>query len=310
MGFDERKLRAFLAVVESGSLGRAALIVNMTQPSLSRLIHDMEVRLGLPLFERHSKGMVLTAAGEGFLPHARLLLFEMAQANEMFDALKGLRRGVVRLGAVAAVTRTIVPKAAARLLAASPGLRIDMMEAPDGELLDALLTRRIDLMIAADLPESDDVVQVAECHFDDVYTVFCSSAHPLARQHDIDLDDVLAQAWVMPQAGSTPRILFERLVRAAGRRMPVIAVESGSVGAQVSFVAQGRLLGWLPHPLIQSDLATGAVRLLTVGELTLHRRFFVYRRSRGLLPDAARQMLEALPRIGLRKAKGGFARQP
>lgn len=299
MAFDERKLRAFLAVVDCGSLGRAALAANMTQPTLSRLIQDMELRLGLPLFERHSKGMLLTAAGESFVSHARLLLFEMEQAVEAIDALKGLRRGMVRLGAVAAVTRSIVAKAAARLLRDAPALRIDMLEAPDGELVDALASRRIDLMIAAEFPAHEEIMPVAECRFDDVYTVFCSVQHPLARQSDIDLDRVLAQSWIMPKPASTPRDLFERLVLKAGRGLPVIAVETGSVGAQLSFVAQGGLLGWLPHPLIESELASGMVQLLTIEELTIHRRFFVYRRRRGLLPEAARQMLRYLPLVDL-----------
>jgi len=77
MTFDRRDLSAFLAVVDCGSLGRAALVVNMTQPSLSRRIRELEIRLGSPLFERHSKGMALTAAGETLLDHARLLVFEM-----------------------------------------------------------------------------------------------------------------------------------------------------------------------------------------------------------------------------------------
>lgn len=310
MTFDERKLRAFLAVVDCGSLGRAALAVNMTQPTLSRMIQDMELRLGLPLFERRSKGMILTVAGESFMSHARLLLFEMDQAVEAIDALKGLRRGTVRLGAVAAVTRSIVPRAAARLLKDAPGLRIDVMEAPDGELADALASRRIDLMIAAQLPVNEEIEPIAECRFDDVYTVFCSSGHPLARQSDADLDRVLAESWIMPKPGSTPRTLFEKLVHKAGRNLPVIAVETGSVGAQVSFVTQGRLLGWLPHPLIENELASGAVRLLTIGELTVHRRFFVYRRQRGLLPDAAQQMLKFLPLVGSPALPPTFAAAP
>lgn len=307
MTFDERNLRAFLAVVDCGSLGRAAIAVNMTQPALSRLIRDMEVRLGLPLFERHSKGMALTTAGEGFVPHARLLSFEMEQAAEAFDALKGLRRGTVRLGAVAAVTRSVVPKAAARLLKEAPALRIDMLEAPDGELVDALASRRIDLMIAAELPRHEEIMPIAECRFDDVYTVFCSASHPLARHGDADLERVLAESWIMPKAGSTPRILFERLIRQAGHDLPVITVETGSVGAQVSFVAQGRLLGWLPHPLIESELATGTIRLLTISELTIHRRFFVYRRRRGLLPTAARQLLKFLPLMDAGPSAPAFA---
>lgn len=57
MTFDEHRLRAIIAIADTGSLGRAADQVNLSQPALSRMIHEMEMRLGRALFERHSKGM-------------------------------------------------------------------------------------------------------------------------------------------------------------------------------------------------------------------------------------------------------------
>ena len=289
MAFDQRELRAFLAVVDAGSLGRAAANVHLSQPALSRLIQQMEQRFGQPLFERHTKGMVPTTAGETLAPHARLLLFEMEQAGEALDALRGLRRGVARIGAVAAVTRSVMPEAAAGLLEAAPDLRIEMLEAPDDKLVDGLAGRAIDLMIAAEPPPHDEIMRIAECRFDDVYAVFCAARQTLA------LPDILTEKWVMPAPGATPRILFESLIKGAGHGLPVVAVETGSVSAQVAFVARSRLLGWLPRPLLASDLAHGDIRLLPVEALAVRRRFFVYRRRRGLLPAAAREMLKALP---------------
>lgn len=135
MDFDERQLRAFLAIAETGSLGRAAALAHLTQPSLSRLIQSMEQRLGHRLFDRQSKGMDLTPAGEILLDHARLLAFEMQAARDQLDALRGLRRGVVRIGAVAAVMRTFVTQAVAKLLAEYPDLSVEMTEGTDSDLL-------------------------------------------------------------------------------------------------------------------------------------------------------------------------------
>ncbi|MDM7928770.1 LysR family transcriptional regulator [Blastomonas fulva] len=297
MTFDQRKLSAFVAVVDTGSVGRAAIVNNMTQPTLSRLIREMEQRLGVDLFERHSKGMTLTASGEVFAPYARMLLFEMQQASEALDAVQGIQRGTVRLGAVAAATRSLVPKASARLLKAASALRIALLEAPQGTLTEALLARKIDLMIAPQLPDHPDMVRISQCQFDDVFTVFCSTQHPLARASDVDLERVLKENWVMPPAGSTPRSLFDALVRKSGQALPTVAIEATSVGAQVACVVHGRVLGWLPHPLIESEVGNGTIKLLTIPELSLHRSFYVYRRSRGLLPDAARRFLEMLPQV-------------
>lgn len=101
----------------------------------------------------------------------------------------------------------------------------------------------------------------------------------------------------MPPRGSTPRALFDGLVRKAGRDLPDVGIETGSVSAQIACVVHGKVLGWLPHPLVGSEIANGTIKLLTIPELSLHRSFFVYRRSRGLLPEAARRFLEMLPQV-------------
>jgi DNA-binding transcriptional LysR family regulator len=295
MSFDHRQLRAFLAVVDTGSLGRATAEVNLSQPALSRLIQDMEARLGATLFDRRTTGMTLTSFGDALVPHARMLLYEMAQAVEALDALRGLRRGTARVGAVATIARSILPKAIDRLLAAAPGLRVELLEAADDRLVTALHRREVDLMIAGSVPGQDEIIPIAECRFDDRYVAFCAAGHPLAALPSVSLDDVLTEHWVMPARGATPRDLFEEAVRKAGRVPPNVAVETWSSSAIVSCVVQTRFLGWLPRPLVTSEVASSAVRIFEIPALAVFRRFFAYRRSRGLLPTAAARLLEELP---------------
>src|SRR4029079_12581056 len=96
MAFDQHLLGAFQAVAEEGSVGRAAKVLNATQPTISRRIRTLEEQLGQPLFERDSRGMHLTAAGADMLPHARHLLYEMAAIQDRMDAHRGLTRGAIR----------------------------------------------------------------------------------------------------------------------------------------------------------------------------------------------------------------------
>lgn len=295
MAFDQRELRSFLAVVDHGSLGRAADAACMTQPALSRLIGTMEERLGQPLFDRHSKGMALTAAGELLTPHARLLLFEMQQAVGELDALRGLGTGRVRIGAVAAVTRTILPGAIARLLDLAPALQVKVLDAPDDQLVTALANRDIDLMIAPPLAPHPGIWPIAECDDGDFYAVFAAAAHPLAAIGEVTTQQALSESWAMPPPGGTPRMLFERHVLAAGGPLPNVAVETNSIGVMVACVAASRLLGWLPYPLLEGDIQRGAVVALSVPALLVERRFFVYTRRRGSVAPAARQLLAVLP---------------
>ena len=296
MAFSQRELQCFLAVVDTGSLGRAAMTINLSQPALSRLIQGMEQRLQQPLFERTGIGMSLSPAGDALVPHARLLLFEMAQAVDALDALRGVKRGLLRIGAVAAVVRSILPETVATLLRHSPLLQVSVLEGADNRLVQALENREVDLLIAGGVADDVDIAPIGECRFDDSYMVFCARDHPLAAARDVSLADVLREEWTMPPRGATPRELFERALHAAGAESPRVAVETWSPGAIAAFVTRTRYLGWLPRPLIALEEKVGAVRVLAVPELTIGRRFFIYRRKRGLLPPAAGEFLRHLPR--------------
>lgn len=292
MIYNLRQLRMFMAVVETGSANRAAQAVNTTQPTLSRLISEMEAKLGQRLFERNAKGMVPTEAGQLLIPHARLILYEVESANEAMRALGGLQRGTVRIGAVATVARSILPEAIAALLAQSPGLRVSLIEGPDDQLVAALLQLKVDVIITAALPFTEGVSVVRDCHYDDTYAAFCGADNPLALRHDVTLEEIMRHAWIMPAAGATPRQLFDRLLSTMNVGKPAVAVETTSVDAMISCVSKTHLLGWLPYPLLRTAIAGGLIRPLKVPELELHRQFFIYRRDRGLLPAPARELLK------------------
>lgn len=295
MTFDHRQLRFFLAIVDNGSLNRAAQQIFTTQPTLSRTLADMERRLGERLFERTAKGMVLTDAGDTLVPHARLLLHEMEAASEALQALRGLRRGTVRIGALPTISRGILANAVAALLIASPGLSVDLLERADDELFSALLRREIDLVIAAPSAVPDGVAAISECLYDDSFSTFCAGDHPLARRTDASLQDVIDEQWALPCLGPTPRNTFDRLVSESGASLPRVAVQTASLDAIVSIVGCSRLLSWLPMPLLHSARAAGHIHLLDIPELRLKRRFHVYRRAKGLLPAPAQQLLNFLP---------------
>lgn len=297
MSLDQRQLKAFLAVVDAGSLGRATERVGMSQPALSRIISEIEARLGCKLFDRHSKGMSVTSFGEALVPHARLLVFEMHQAIDAIDAVRGIRRGVVRIGAVATLARTILPEAVGQLLQKFPGVSVELEEAPDDRLTAALLRREIDVMLAGAIPFSEEIHISAECRFNDNYTVLCSADHALTRSTAATVRDLMRCEWVMPPRGAKPRELFEQMVLDLGIGSPNVTVETWSPSAMVAFVARTALLGWLPTPLVAAEVAAGNIVTLNLKEFQLPRRFFVYRRGHGILSPVAAQLIREIPRV-------------
>lgn len=293
MSLDHRQLRAFLHIADLGSAGRAAKALHLTQPALSRLVRELERGCGLSLFERHPLGMRLTEAGEALVPFARSILHDFARAEETIAELRGTGRGVVRVGAIAGVARQLLPRAVKSLLDRS-NLKIYVLEGSGGELASALADGSIDIAIAHDNLADDEVVQVRDAGYSEHCSVVCSTSHPLAARPECSVDEVLSADWVLPGPGTTPRKLVEEVVRNCGRRMPRAVVETGSPSAVAAFVKRSHLLGWLPKSLYADEEDAGEICALDVPELALHRRYFIYKRIRGILPPAATALMAAL----------------
>jgi DNA-binding transcriptional LysR family regulator len=298
MSLDHRQLRAFLQIAELGSLGRAAKAVHLTQPALSRLTRELERGCGLALFERHPLGMRLTEAGEALVPFARSILHDMSRAEETIAELRGAGKGVVRVGAIAGVARQFLPATVKSLLDQGSDLKVCVVEGSGGELAAAVADGSIDIAIAHDNLDDDEVAQVRDTGYSEDCSVVCSTSHPLAAKGPSSLDDVLGAAWVLPRPGTTPRKLLEEAVRSAGRRMPSAIVETSSPSAVAAFVRRSLLLGWLPWSLYADEEEAGQICALDVPELASHRRYYIYKRRRCVLSPAAAAFLAGLDMPG------------
>ena len=108
MAMEIGQLEALVAVARLGGFTRAAAALNLSQPAVSRRLGLLERELGAPLFERIPSGIVLTAAGQAFLPHAEALLVSMRDGVDAVRALEGTDRGTITLALVGTLASTTV----------------------------------------------------------------------------------------------------------------------------------------------------------------------------------------------------------
>ena len=192
MTFDLQQLVAFNAIVSSGSLGRAADALNITQPALSRTIRRLEEQAGAPLFERHSKGMQLTDVGRALQPHALLLQRESEHASENIKAMLGLAKGTIRVGAVGSIACLVLPLAIGRTCKKWPNLQVQIIEGVWDRLADALVSHEIDLALGVDTEDTAEIVAVKDCRWEDTSYVVAGRHHPLRNKRKLKLADTLA----------------------------------------------------------------------------------------------------------------------
>src|SRR5262245_61730677 len=294
MALDPRQLKAFLAIVKTGSLGLAAESLHVTQPALSRIIRRLESQLGVPLFERRTTGMELTSFGHALLPHATFLSEEATLALEQINSLRGLGQGTIRIGAVGSVTNSVLPSVLDRVLTQWPNLHVQIVEGVEDVLTVQLTNNAIDVAICGPIAESEEIVQVAEHKFTDRYSVICSATNELQHRASLTIHDLIDVPWVMPAAEAEPRRMFSALISRLGATMPRIAVETRSPGVIKALVAKTHFLGWLPEPLFAAEQAAGLIKALDVSGMSPQRRFFVFRRRRNFMPPPVVKFLEAL----------------
>jgi len=291
MPFDNRLRDAFLAIATHGSIGRAAEALNMSQPTLSRMIKRLEQRLGVPLFDRFASGVTLNIYGEALLPFASRIDIESNHAVDEIERLRTGSLGVLRIGSAVSVGMHLLPPILHQMTLENPSLRVEMLEGVQDTLEPALLNRQVDVIIATDLPPSDDVTRLS-LTFTDYGSVIASPGHPVRERGPLTMADLNDVPWTMPPQGSQPRRGFERVIAELGAKPPRVAVETWSPAMMKALVAGSGFLSWLPRPLYEVEKKAGLIDDLDVAGMTVRRRMFMYRRSRGLVPPAVRRFLE------------------
>lgn len=155
-------IRAFLATVERGSLSAAARELGLTQPTLSRQIAALERDLGLTLFERVGKSLVLTHTGRELLEEVRTMGVAADRLAIIASGQSQSLEGIVRISASDAFAAYLLPDMLARLHAVSPGIRIEVISAND---ISDLMRREADIAIRHVQPEPVGLISRL-CHHD------------------------------------------------------------------------------------------------------------------------------------------------
>ncbi|WP_370681998.1 LysR family transcriptional regulator [Comamonas sp. GB3 AK4-5] len=297
MTFELQHLKAFHTIVATGSLGRAAIALHITQPALSRTIRKLEAAAGAALFERHSKGMQLTDIGRALLPHASLLLREAEHAQEEIRAHLGLARGVIRVGAIGSIACSVLPIAIAQTCHTWPQLQVQVLEGVWDKLACALTSHEIDLALGVALEDCDLIEAIPDCHWQDRSYIVAGSHHRLHHQPSLGLADTLEERWAMFPKGTGPFEQLKALFTRHGLPMPSAVVETRSVTMLKSLMGHSSFLGWMAGPMFSTESEAGLLAPLPLPDASDVRTLTAFRRRQGLLPAPASKFLEQLRKL-------------
>lgn len=263
------QLISLIAVADARNFSLAARNVGTSQPALHRAARDLESLMEKRLFEKTSQGIELTRAARVLVQQVKLAFAELAQGNAEIAALSGIDNGIIVIGSMPLARHAILPAAINALSGERPDVRVSVVAAPYAELLHGLRHGELDLLIGAlrDPLPMDDVVQ--ETMFHDTLSIVARSGHPLTAKKQIDVDDLTAYPWVVPEQGIPTRDHFQALMQ--GKTAVGGLVESSSIVLIISLLLESDRLTLISSQQIRREQAQGLVTTLPYDMSTTRR---------------------------------------
>jgi len=209
-----QQLKSFAALAEAGSFGDAAEMLGVSQPALSRTIQQIESRLGTRLFDRDTRKLRLTPAGERLEPLARRIMREYSDAFAEFDDFVAGRQGVVRIAALPSIAAMLLPGAIARFHSSQPDVRIQIWEDVGRPVHHAVSEGRADIGIATPPPDASDLRFRALLQ--DEIVLVCRADDLLARREEHPWTVFADRTFIMPSVDTGLRALIDQAMEKAG----------------------------------------------------------------------------------------------
>src|SRR5215216_873934 len=288
---DLRRLKTFVAVAELGTVSKAAVHLHIGQPALSRQISDLQQELGLRLFDRVGRRLVLTAQGEQLLTDCRRVLTDLKTVRERADLLRRGDSGVLKIAAPPHTIESVLSRFLPRYSERFPNVHVELTEALGPE--QAAMLERGEIHVGIRLDPGVD--PRFESHFlqpADVLAVGAASVE-LGEAGVITIERLASYPLLLP-SGYSVRRLFDAACRLA-KVHPKILLESRAPHTLLALAEAGQGVAIVPS-LQRTDRYKVRVARITHGGKPIRERVVIHWDRRRPLPPYAVTFCEHLAR--------------
>ncbi|PWT89333.1 MAG: transcriptional regulator [Proteobacteria bacterium] len=300
-------IHVFVSVVQAGSMGKAAGLLNTTQSAISRSIADLERVLGVQLLDRSPQGVQPTRYGNALLKRGTIIFDELKQSIADIEHLSDPGAGELCIGTSTPQADGIVFAVLDRLSQQYPRISIRVVMGGILELCDQLRERRIELgcarMSGAETVEDID----EEVLFDDPLVVVAGAKNPWVRRRKIDLADLVAEPWTWTSPGSlTDRLVIEAF-RSRGVPPPRARIYAETTSMKIRLAATGRFLAVVPASMLRFHENRALITKLPVEISATRTQVGIITLKNRMLSPLARLFIECAREVSkalARNAKG------
>lgn len=277
-------LRSFWHVAQAGSVSRAAQTAFISQPALSKAVRELESQLGVALFEREARGVLLTEAGQVLFEYAQAIFALERDAADALRSQKSLEGATLRIGASTTLSTYVLPPLLAQFMERFPQLRFSLCRENTRTIEARLLAFELDVALVEGPPHEPKIEKTF--WRDEELILVCAPLHPFAVKREVTFPELQQCAWLVREPGSGTREVVENALRKWGLP-PTDAPEIGGAETLKQAVAAGLGVAFVSREAAQDQLALGKLKSVDITGFSLRRPFYrLHLQGRPLSPAA------------------------
>jgi len=259
-----RDLHVLMTVAQSGTMTRAAELLAISKPVVSKTISDLEHALGVRLLDRTSAGVEPTAYGRAFLNCGIAVFDDLRRGVQEVEYLSDPTVGELWIGAPTPLTDGLIPAVLTRLTERFPGIVFHAVEGDTATLCRLLRERKIDLAVARASGSTFGDDFATDLLFEENLFVIAAQDSPWSRRRRIKLIELLDEPWTMPELDTVVGALIVEGFRSAGVALPTPRIISNSMAVRTRLVATGHFLTMLPSSIVHFGAERLRLKVLPV----------------------------------------------
>ena len=287
---DIPRLEAFVAIAEQGSFTGGAVALQLSQPTVTHRIQQLEQQLGTQLFERYGRGrgVQLTDAGRALLPAAQRTLQASREAAETIAALRYGGAGTLAIATAPTIGTYVLPDLLQRFAAQQPGVEATIRTGRSEEVTDMVLNDAVHLGFERELEHPE--IRSTRLYEDGI-ELMASPRHPLARRRAASVTELARESVIFYDIGSSYHLMSHAVFRSA-TVAPRHTLDVDSLEMAKHLVMRGLGLAFLPKVAVERELAAGELAVIAIeGGEPIRRPIAVIHRRGRTLGDPARSLL-------------------
>lgn len=265
-----KQLKTFIAVAETSKMSEAAKKLYLSQPTVSQIISDLEKEYESLFFKRFPKQLEITPMGKLFYERALTVVTSYENLNQFMKNSSTIRS--LKVGVTLTIGDTMIGEIISRLRALYPDIETSVYIENTRILEHRLIHNELDLALVEGIITNDKII--TEPTLDDHLRLICSTKHPFARRDIIKIEELRNETFIMREAGSGTRDIFETLMTA--RHIPInVLWESYSATAIIDAVRRNLGITVISSRYVKDHIYADKLHICPIQDTPMHRFFYL-----------------------------------